>query len=86
MIVVLGLVAAAALGIGMIVYTTSSPSHRTITINPAVRRAVKVDEAEATAAFDAQVAKYRAAGEPVRAGGFAAGAGRAGEKRRGLFC
>ncbi len=71
-IAVLGLVGAAALGIGIIVYTTSSPSRRTVTIaTAAVKRRAMVDEDAAKAAFEGQVEKYRAAGEPVRAGDLA---------------
>src|SRR3954469_12626213 len=64
----LGLIGAAGVGVGIILLLTSSPSHRTVNVAPvaAVKRAVKIDPAQAKGAFEAQAAKYRQAGEPTR--------------------
>src|SRR5689334_7366636 len=64
----IGLIGALALGVGIIVLMTSSPSHRTVTVAPpaAARRTSNIDQVQAKTAFEEQVATYRKAGEPVR--------------------
>ena len=52
---------------GIIFFVTASPSARTITIAPlAAQRTTKIDPTRAKAAFEEQLAKYRAAGQPLR--------------------
>src|SRR6476661_6638930 len=64
----LGLIGASALGVGIVLFMLSSPSPHTISLGRApAERTSKIDQTQAKAAFDEQVANYQKAGEPVRA-------------------